>query len=233
MEGILRMNGKKRQVKIIFDSIAYRYDFLNHLLSFGFDYYWRKKALKLTGVNRSSILLDIACGTGDVSIEARKQGVEKIFGADFSYNMLTLFRKKSPWIKGRSIQMVAEKIPFKEGTVTNITVAFGVRNFYDIQEGFNSFHNALMPGGKATIIEFRLPSNPIFKSLYKFYFKKILPLIGGIISGDKDAYSYLPRSVEEFDEKINMKELLHNSGFKKVDTHTLTMGIVQVIIATK
>jgi demethylmenaquinone methyltransferase/2-methoxy-6-polyprenyl-1,4-benzoquinol methylase len=233
MEGILRMSGKKQQVKIIFDSIAYRYDFLNHLLSFGFDYYWRKKALKLTGVNRSSILLDIACGTGDVSIEARKQGVEKIFGADFSYNMLTLFRKKSPWIKGRSIQMVAEKIPFKESTVTNITVAFGVRNFYDIQEGFNSFHNVLTPGGKATIIEFRLPSNPIFKSLYKFYFKKILPLIGGIISGDKEAYSYLPRSVEEFDEKINMEELLHNSGFKKVDTHTLTMGIVQVIIATK
>lgn len=227
------MNGKKKQVKIIFDSIAYRYDFLNHLLSFGFDYYWRKRALQLTGVNGSSILLDIACGTGDVSIEARKQGVEKIFGADFSYNMLRLFSKKSPWIKGRSIQMVAENIPFKENSVTNITVAFGVRNFYDIQEGFNSFYHVLMQGGKATIIEFRLPSNPIFKGLYKFYFKKILPLVGGIISGDKEAYAYLPRSVEEFDEKIDMKELLSKSGFKKIDTYTLTMGIVQVIIATK
>jgi len=233
MEGTLRMSGKKQQVKIIFDSIAYRYDFLNHLLSFGFDYYWRKRALQLTGVNSNSILFDIACGTGDVSIEARKQGVEKIFGADFSINMLKLFNKKSSWIKGKSIQMVAENIPFKEGSVTNITVAFGVRNFYDIQEGFNSFYYVLTPGGKATIIEFRLPSNPIFKSLYKFYFKKILPLIGGIISGDKEAYSYLPRSVEEFDEKINMRELLCNSGFKKIDTYTLTMGIVQVIIATK
>jgi demethylmenaquinone methyltransferase / 2-methoxy-6-polyprenyl-1,4-benzoquinol methylase len=233
MEGIPRMSGKKLQVKIIFDSIAYRYDFLNHLLSFGFDYYWRRKALKLTGVNSSTILMDIACGTGDVSIEARKQGVEKIFGADFSYNMLRIFSKKSPWIKGRSIQMVAEKIPFKEYSVTNITVAFGVRNFYNIQEGFNSFFNVLTPGGKATIIEFRLPSNPIFKRLYKFYFKKVLPLIGGIISGDKEAYSYLPRSVEEFDEKINMKELLQNSGFMKIDTFNLTMGIVQVIIATK
>jgi demethylmenaquinone methyltransferase/2-methoxy-6-polyprenyl-1,4-benzoquinol methylase len=227
------MSGKKQQVKIIFDSIAYRYDFLNHLLSFGFDYYWRKKAIQLTGVNSSSILLDIACGTGDVSIEARKQGVEKIFGADFSFNMLQLFSKKSPWIKGKSIQMVAENIPFKESSVTNITVAFGVRNFYDIQEGFNSFHNVLSPGGKATIIEFRLPSNPVFKSLYKFYFKKILPFVGGIISGDKEAYSYLPRSVEEFDEKIDMKELLRNSGFKKIETFTLTMGIVQVIIAVK
>ncbi|MDR3668632.1 MAG: bifunctional demethylmenaquinone methyltransferase/2-methoxy-6-polyprenyl-1,4-benzoquinol methylase UbiE [Ignavibacteriaceae bacterium] len=227
------MNGKKKQVKIIFDSIAYRYDFLNHLLSFGFDYYWRKRALRLTGVNSGSILLDIACGTGDVSIEARKLGVEKIFGADFSFNMLQLFSKKSPWIKGKSIQMVAENIPFKDYSVTNIAVAFGVRNFYDIQEGFNSFYKVLTPGGKATIIEFRLPSNPVFKGFYKFYFKKILPLVGGIISGDKEAYSYLPRSVEEFDEKIDMKELLSNSGFKKIDMYTLTMGIVQVIIATK
>jgi demethylmenaquinone methyltransferase/2-methoxy-6-polyprenyl-1,4-benzoquinol methylase len=233
MEGILRMSGKKRQVKLIFDSIANRYDFLNHLLSFGFDYYWRKKALKLTGVYSNSILLDIACGTGDVSIEARKQGVEKIFGADFSFNMLQLFDKKSPWIKGRSVQLVAESIPFKESSFTNISVAFGVRNFYDIQEGFNSFYYVLTPGGKATIIEFRLPSNPIFKRLYKFYFKKVLPLIGGIISGDREAYSYLPRSVEEFDEKINMKELLRNSGFKKIDSYNLTMGIVQVIIAVK
>src|ERR1035441_1032327 len=138
MEGILRMSGKKQQVKIIFDSIAKRYDFLNHLLSFGFDYYWRKKALKLTGVDSSSILMDIACGTGDVSIEARKQGVEKIFGADYSYNMLRIFNNKSPWIKGRSIQMVAENIPFKESSVTNIAVAFGVRNFYNILRIFNN-----------------------------------------------------------------------------------------------
>jgi demethylmenaquinone methyltransferase/2-methoxy-6-polyprenyl-1,4-benzoquinol methylase len=227
------MSGKKQQVKIIFDSIAYRYDFLNHLLSFGFDYYWRKKALKLSGLDKNSILLDIACGTGDVSIEARKQGVEKIFGADFSFNMLELFSKKSPWIKGRSMQMVAECIPFKQSSVTNITVAFGVRNFYDIQEGFNSFHYVLAPGGKATIIEFRLPSNPIFKGLYKFYFKNILPLVGGIISGDREAYSYLPRSVEEFDEKIDMIDLLSKSGFKKIDKYNLTMGIVQVIVATK
>jgi demethylmenaquinone methyltransferase / 2-methoxy-6-polyprenyl-1,4-benzoquinol methylase len=233
MEGIRRMNGKKQQVKKIFDSIAFRYDFLNHLLSFGFDYYWRKSALKLTGVNSNSILMDIACGTGDVSIAARKLGVEKIFGADFSYNMLQLFKNKSPWINGRSVQMVAEKIPFKECSVTNITVAFGVRNFYDIQEGFNSFYYVLTPGGKATIIEFRLPSNPLFKSLYKFYFRKILPLIGGIISGDKEAYSYLPRSVEEFDEKINMPDLLRNSGFKYIDIYNLTLGIVQVIIAAK
>ncbi len=224
---------KKKEVKKIFDSIAWRYDFLNHLLSFGMDIYWRKKALKLTGFNSESILLDVACGTGDVAIEAKKQGAEKIFGADYSYNMLQLFEKKSKWIKSRTAQMVAENLPLKDESVTNITVAFGVRNFYDIQEGFNSFYRILKNGGKATIIEFRLPSNAVFKALYKFYFKKILPVVGGIISGDMAAYKYLPRSVEEFDEKIDMPELLRNSGFRNIEIYPLTMGIVQTIIATK
>ena len=227
------MNEKKKEVKKIFDSIAWRYDFLNHLLSFGMDIYWRKKALKLTGLNSKSILLDVACGTGDVSIEARRQGAGRIFGADFSYNMLKLFEKKSDWIKTRTVQMVAENLPFKDESVTNITVAFGVRNFYNIQEGFNSFYRILKKDGQATIIEFRLPSNPVFKALYKFYFKRILPVVGGIISGDREAYKYLPRSVEEFDEKIIMPELLRNSGFRKIEIYPHTLGIVQTIIATK
>lgn len=227
------MQEKKKEVKRIFDTIAFRYDLLNHLLSFGIDRYWRRKALKLTGLNSSSILLDVACGTGDVAIEARRQGVTKIFGADFSFNMLELFKNKSGWIHGSTVQLVAEKMPLKDEAVTNITVAFGVRNFYDIQEGFNSFYRVLKPGGKATIIEFGLPKNKLFKSLYKFYFKKILPVIGGIISGDKAAYTYLPESVEEFDLKINLPELLTNSGFKKIEQKFLTFGTVQVIIAAK
>jgi len=227
------MADKKGQVKNIFDSIAFKYDFLNHLLSFGTDHYWRYKSLKLTGVNKLTILLDVACGTGDFAIAAKKMGVTNIIGADFSHNMLKLFNKKSEWIIGKNIQMVAEKIPIKDETFTNITVAFGVRNFYDLSEGFKSFYNVLKKNGKATILEFRLPANPIFKALYKFYFKKILPVVGGIISGDREAYNYLPRSVEEFDEKVNLPELLKNSGFQKVDKYNLTFGIVQVIIATK
>ena len=227
------MEEKKTKVKRIFDSIAGRYDILNHLLSFGFDYYWRKKALKLTGLSTDSILLDIACGTGDVAIQAKKMGINTIFGADFSKNMLLLFHKKAEWSKGNNIQMTAENIPLKDESVTNITVAFGVRNFYDIQKGFNSFYNVLQKNGKTTIIEFRLPENKIFRKLYKFYFKKILPVIGGIISGDKEAYQYLPASVEEFDEKIKLPDLLRNSGFKLIEVYTLSFGITQVIIATK
>ena len=227
------MADKKNQVKRIFDSIASDYDFLNHLLSFGIDKYWRRKALKLTEVNSGSILLDVACGTGDVAIAARKLGVKNIIGADFSHNMLKLFNTKSNWIIGKNIQMVAENMPLKNESVTNIAVAFGVRNFYDVQQGFNSFYKVLKKNGKATIIEFSLPSNPFFRWLYKFYFKKILPLIGGIISGDREAYKYLPESVEEFDEKINIPSLLKISGFKKVERYNLTFGIVQVVIAVK
>lgn len=224
---------KKQKVKNIFDSIAFRYDFLNHLLSFGVDHYWRKKALDLSKVGSESILLDVACGTGDVAIEAYKQGVRSIVGADFSHNMLGLFKKKSEWIVGKVIQTTAEQMPFRDNTFTNITVAFGVRNFYDIKEGFKSFHRILKKNGKATVIEFQMPQNKIFKALYKFYFKRILPLIGGIVSKNKTAYKYLPDSVEEFDEKISLIDLLKEAGFTSVKKYKLTFGIVQVVIAEK
>ncbi len=231
-ENVKQMD-KKQTVKTIFDSIAGKYDFLNHLLSFGVDKYWRKKALILSKIGSESILLDVACGTGDVAIEAYKQGVRSIVGADFSHNMLALFRKKSEWIVGKVIQTTAEQMPFRDNSFTNITVAFGVRNFYDIKEGFRSFHRVLKAKGKATVIEFQMPENKIFKSLYKFYFKKILPFIGAIVSKNKTAYQYLPDSVEEFDEKIKLVDLLKEAGFKSVVKHKLTFGIVQVVIAEK
>ncbi|MCE7857857.1 MAG: methyltransferase domain-containing protein [Ignavibacteria bacterium CHB3] len=181
------MQDKKNKVKNIFDSIAFRYDFLNHLLSFGVDKYWRRKALKLSKVGSESFLLDVACGTGDVAIEAYKQGVRKIIGADFSQNMLQLFSKKSDWIKGKTVQTTAEQMPFTDNTFTNI----------------------------------------------KFYFKRILPFIGGIISKNKTAYQYLPNSVEEFDEKIYLVDMLKQAGFKSVKKFRLTFGIVQVVIAEK
>jgi len=224
---------KKTQVKRIFDSIAPRYDLLNHLLSFGLDFYWRKKALKLSSLNTNSKLLDVACGTGDFAIAASKVGVKNIIGADLSKNMLELFIKKSIWISGRTIQMVAENIPLKNDSITNITVAFGVRNFFNISDGFKSFYRILASGGKVTILEFRMPGNKYLKGLYKFYFKNILPVIGGIISGDKEAYRYLPASVEEFDEKTDLVKLLEENGFKNVNSYNLTFGTVQIIIAVK
>jgi demethylmenaquinone methyltransferase/2-methoxy-6-polyprenyl-1,4-benzoquinol methylase len=224
---------KKTKVKRIFDTIAYRYDLLNHLLSFGIDIYWRKKALKLTKLKSDAILLDIACGTGDFAITARKLGIKKIIGADLSIQMLKLFSRKANWISGQTVQTSAEFTPFKENTFTNITIAFGVRNFYDIKKTFFEFKNILMANGKLTILEFRLPKNQIFRNLFNFYFNKILPFIGKIISKDKEAYTYLPESVNEFDEKIKLDILLKEAGFSSIDTFSITFGIVQVVIATK
>jgi demethylmenaquinone methyltransferase/2-methoxy-6-polyprenyl-1,4-benzoquinol methylase len=224
---------KKHQVKKMFDSIAYRYDLLNHLLSAGIDRYWRKRALELTGINTNSKLLDVACGTGDFSITAAKQGVTNIFGADLSMNMLQLFESKFSSIKGKSVQAAAEQFPFKSESFSNITVAFGVRNFYDIEKGFKSFYNSLNQNGKVTILEFRMPSRKIIKAIYKFYFKKLLPFIGRIISKDKEAYYYLPDSVEEFDQNVDLLNLLERANFKSIEKHSLTFGIVQVVIAEK
>lgn len=224
---------KKQNVKRMFDSIAQRYDLLNHLLSAGVDIYWRKKALRLTKFQPNSILLDVACGTGDFAIEAHKQGVREIIGADFSYNMLALFNKKRSWAVGKTIQITAENIPMKAEKVTNITVAFGVRNFYDIPMAFKEFHRVLKPGGKSTILEFRMPTNPIIKAFYSFYFSSILPLIGKAISKDDDAYKYLPDSVEDFDKNVDLVKLFKEAGFSLVEKHSLTFGLVQVVIAQK
>ncbi len=224
---------KKTQVKRIFDSISHRYDFLNHFLSAGVDFYWRKKAIKFSGMNSNSILLDIACGTGDFAITARKNNILNIFGADLSHNMLNLFNKKAAWINGKTVQCVAEHLPYKDNSFTNITVAFGVRNFYDLSEGFNSFFRVLQTKGKATILEFRLPSNKLIRNFYLFYFNKVLPAIGRIISKDNEAYTYLPESVGEFDKNVDLVSLLIKSGFTNVKRHSLTFGLVQVVIAEK
>jgi demethylmenaquinone methyltransferase/2-methoxy-6-polyprenyl-1,4-benzoquinol methylase len=224
---------KKKQVKRIFDAISPRYDFLNHLLSIGFDLYWRKKAITLSNLNVDSYLLDVACGTGDFSIAAKKFGVKKIIGIDLSKQMLRFFNKKVEWSRGNLLQSVAENIPIKKDTFTNITVAFGVRNFYDIKKGFESFYDVLKKNGKVTILEFRLPKNNIIKKFYLLYFNRILPVIGKLISKDKEAYNYLPESVNSFDTNIDLAKILEETQFQNINKYSLTMGIVQVVIAEK
>ncbi len=224
---------KKTRVKRIFDSISHRYDFLNHFLSAGVDFYWRKKAVQLSGMSSQTKLLDIACGTGDFAITAKKYGVENIFGADLSLNMLSHFKNKVGWINGRIVETAAEHLPFKDESFTNITVAFGVRNFYDIHQAFRSFHRILTKGGKVTVLEFRLPSNSFVRKFYLFYFNRALPFIGRIISKDPEAYTYLPESVGEFDEKVDLPALFKEYGFSKVGKYSLTFGLTQVVIAEK
>ncbi|MBI2418736.1 MAG: ubiquinone/menaquinone biosynthesis methyltransferase [Ignavibacteriales bacterium] len=221
------MSEKKKQVQTMFDAIAVKYDFLNHFLSAGVDYYWRKKAIALTGFSKDAELLDLACGTGDFAYTVKKLGVTKIVGADLSMQMLKLFGAKFDWIKAQRVQTVAEWLPFLPGSFTNITVAFGVRNFYDIPKAFSEFHSVLKPNGKATVLEFCMPKNPLIASLYRFYFKNILPVVGRIVSGSNSAYTYL------LDKEIDLVKLFREAGFQEVYRKNLTFGLVQVVIAKK
>jgi demethylmenaquinone methyltransferase/2-methoxy-6-polyprenyl-1,4-benzoquinol methylase len=227
------LSDKKKQVQKMFDSISGRYDFLNHFLSAGVDVYWRRKALKLTGLSPDSVLLDLACGTGDFSAEARRQGAVRIYGADLSFEMLKRFERKYNWINNRKVQSVGEQLPFFNNTFSNITVAFGVRNFYDLPAAFREFERVLVSSGKVTVLEFSLPKNRMVQSLYHFYFRQILPRIGRAISRHSDAYTYLPDSVEQFDKNVNLKSLFLSAGFREVQSHSLTFGLVQVLIAKK
>lgn len=224
---------KREQVKRIFDSISYRYDLLNHLLSLGVDKYWRKRALKIGRLTKESRLLDVACGTGDFSIEAEKFGVKEIVGADLSIEMLKEYNKKSNDSRGMTVQAVAENLPFSEKSFTHITVAFGVRNFYDILEGFNSFYRVIELNGRVIILEFSFPKNLLVKKLYLFYFNNVLPFLGRMVSKDKEAYTYLPESVNYFDMNVDLEDLLSQAGFENILKTSLTFGIVQVITADK
>ena len=228
-----KVDEKQILVKNVFDPIAKKYDLLNHLLSFGIDIYWRKKSLALTKISKDAHLLDVACGTGDFSISVKKIGVNKITGLDLSSEMLKEFHKKSSWSVGNVVQGVAEKMPFKANAFDNVIVGFGVRNFYDIEKGLEEFHRVLKPGGKATVLELRLPKHKLFKTLYNLYFNKVLPVIGKLISKNDVSYTYLPNSVALFDKQVKVDKILSKIGYKNIEVHKFTFGIVQCTIGKK
>lgn len=193
---------KKRRYRRCLTGSAPKYDLLNHLLSMGIDKSWRKKAMKVVGAGRKDLVLDIACGTGDFSIEALKHGVKRVVGADISENMLAVAREKAK-AKGLSDQLDfqfgdSENLTFDSNTFDAVTVAFGVRNFEHLELGLTEMCRVLKPGGKVVILEFSTPEHFPMKQLYNFYFKHILPFVGGVISGNRKAYEYLPASVFAF-----------------------------------
>ena len=228
--------GKKKQVTKMFDNIAGSYDFLNHTLSLGMDNIWRKIAIEKLD-NRPATILDIATGTGDFAISAAKYTNANITGIDISQGMLDIGVEKITK-KGLTdriqLQLAdSENLPFKDNKYDAITAGFGVRNFEDLNKGLSEIYRTLRSGGIVAILE---PSEPTYfplKQFYKLYFHHILPFLGGIISKDKKAYTYLPESVSAFPSGNNFLSELVKAGFKDPKYIPLTFGIVSLYIAIK
>lgn len=230
-------SSKKQQVADMFDNISPRYDFLNHFLSLGIDIRWRKKAIKLLKEIQPKTILDIATGTGDFAIESLSLNPDKVIGVDISEGMLNVGREK---LKKRKLDSRislesgdSENLPFEDNMFDAIIVAFGVRNFENLEKGLAEMYRVVRPGGKVVILEFSKPKRFPFKQLYNFYFKNILPTIGKTVSKDKAAYTYLPESVKSFPDGTVFTSILDKLGFKNTECKPLTLGISSIYTGIK
>jgi demethylmenaquinone methyltransferase/2-methoxy-6-polyprenyl-1,4-benzoquinol methylase len=225
----------KEYVRALFDRIAFRYDLLNHLLSSGFDFYWRAKAVRMLAPGRPQRILDVATGTGDLAIKAASLQPMQIIGIDISVEMLTRARMKVNEKKlGHLVTLQegeAEHLSFPDASFDAVTAAFGVRNFSDCEQGLREMRRVLKPGGVAMILEFSQPGFYPLRMLFSFYSRTILPIIGGIISKSREAYEYLPATVDEFPSGEAMLTMLRTAGFTRTESHPLTLGIVSVYLA--
>ena len=229
---------KKKAIESMFDSIAWRYDFLNHFLSFGVDRLWRRRAIRLISkTHKPEFILDVATGTGDLAITALKLGPAKITGIDISERMLEIGREKIVK-KGlsRRIELLkgdSEKIVFNNDSFDVAMVAFGVRNFADPLSGLKEMQRVIKPGGMIMVLEFSRPSHFPFRQIYSFYFINILPFFGRFFSKDINAYRYLPESVMRFPDNEEFLGLLAMAGFIDSKQKKLSGGIASIYSGIK
>lgn len=224
---------KKEEVRIMFDSIAWRYDFLNHFLSFGTDLHWRRKAInEIARRIKPGKILDLATGTCDLAIESLRLKPDKVTAIDISQRMLEEGRKKLYRKKlNKKIELMigdSEALPFEDSSYDVVMVSFGIRNFEDPEVGLSEMYRVLRKDGVVMILEFSRPSKFPFKYIYGFYFHKILPLFGALFSKDRRAYNYLPDSVSSFPEGERFLKLMGSIGFRKLSQRRLTGGVATV-----
>jgi demethylmenaquinone methyltransferase/2-methoxy-6-polyprenyl-1,4-benzoquinol methylase len=228
---------KKEQVTKMFDTISKEYDSLNRVISFGIDIKWRNKVVKIVGKHNPGTILDIATGTGDLAISLTKTSATKIIGLDISEGMLSVGRKKIEKLNlNNKIEMVladSEEIPFEDASFDAITVAFGVRNFENLEKGLSEIYRVLKTGGIFVVLETSIPTKTPYKQGYKFYSTKILPSIGRIFSKDKVAYKYLSDSAAAFPYGESFNNILRKTGFIAIENKPQTFGVASIYLAKK
>ncbi len=228
---------KKQQVSEMFNRIAFSYDFLNHFLSAGIDKHWRKIAVRMFSPSKPKTILDVATGTADFAIEANSIHPEKIIGVDLAENMLEIGEKKIRKMNLEKIislkQADSEALPFSDNNFDAVTIGFGVRNFMNPVKGLTEMHRVLKPGGQIAVLEFSKPKNFLVKGIFNFYFKRLCPLIGALVSKDKNAYQYLHDSVKNFPEGREFLNMMETAGFKNTFQRKLTFGIASVYFGAK
>ena len=234
------VNKHPRRIAGMFDRIARRYDLLNHLLSGGLDVYWRARAVRELGLTGRERLLDVCAGTADLMITALRagpHGARCALGVDFAHEMLRIgttklargaLARRGPLVRGDAMQL-----PVASASVDVATVAFGIRNVLVPAEALGEMHRCVRPGGRLAVLEFAMPTVPLLRSLYGWYFRQVLPRIGALVSKHDEAYRYLPESVGAFYAPAEFRQLLRDSGFSEIRAVPLTLGVVYLYVATK
>lgn len=221
----------------MFSGIARRYDLLNHLLSGNVDKKWRRKTARAleSSLIEGARVLDVACGTGDLSLVLAEAGRARVVGLDFCRPMLEIARRKAdegsrpiPFVEGDAL-----RLPFADETFDAATIAFGLRNLAGVADGLRELRRILKPGGRLAVLEFSSPVVPGFRALFRFYFTRVLPRIGGLVSGSRGAYEYLPDSVTRFPDQKRLAELMRVEGFERVEYINLTGGIAALHTGTR
>jgi demethylmenaquinone methyltransferase/2-methoxy-6-polyprenyl-1,4-benzoquinol methylase len=227
---------KARYVRDLFARIAPSYDLLNHVLSLGIDILWRKAAARELALKEARAVLDVCCGTGDLALELARHTDAALVGVDFCAPMLERGARKARaqgqarigWVQGDGLAL-----PFPDARFDRAAVAFGVRNLADLDQGFRELARVLAPGGRLVVLEFAKPRFAPFRAVYFAYFRYVLPLIGRLVSGQSDPYTYLPESVLAFPERDELAERMARAGFESVRWRDLTFGIATLTVATR
>lgn len=227
--------GKAKQVEEMFDSIAPAYDFMNRAMTLGIDRWWRRVAVRMVGKTHPQHILDVATGTGDFAIDLyRKLQPQQVVGIDLSQGMLDVAREKIAR-RGLSDAITVQQgdclaLPFEDGSFDAVTVAFGVRNFEHLLQGYKEMHRVLEPGGTLCVVELSTPRNRVVRWFYDLYTLHIIPWMGSLKSGDRSAYRYLPQSIAAVPQGNDMLAIMREAGFTNCKVKRLTLGTCSIYV---